>query len=83
MVIGRRLFDYTSGWAGRPPAGDHVVVVTHAAPTDWAYPDAPFTFGTDGVAGAIARAKELAGDRDVLVVAGEVGGAGRGRRPGR
>ena len=31
-VIGRRLFDITNGWDGRPPVGDHVFVVTHEAP---------------------------------------------------
>ena len=34
-VIGRRLFDMTNGWNGRPPVGDAVVVVTHRPPTDW------------------------------------------------
>jgi len=29
MVIGRHLFDTTNGWDGAPPAGDHVVVVSH------------------------------------------------------
>jgi dihydrofolate reductase len=29
MVIGRHLFDMTNGWEGTPPAGDHVVVVSH------------------------------------------------------
>ena len=76
VVIGRRLFDHTDGWGGVPPAGDHVVVVTHEAPTDWKHlGTAPFTFVTDGVEAAIARARELAGDgRDVDVAAGEIGG---------
>ncbi len=74
QVCGRHLFDHTDGWAGRPPAGDHVVVVTHEAPTDWPFPDAPFSFVTTGVADAVAQAKELAGDRDVAVSAGNVGG---------
>lgn len=73
-VIGRRLFDLTDGWNGVPAVGDHVVVVTHAPPTDWPFPDAPFTFVTDGVASAVARARELAGDGDVSVAAGDVGG---------
>jgi dihydrofolate reductase len=73
-VVGRRLFDYTNGWDGRPPAGDHVVVVTHEAPTDWPFPDAPFTFVTDGVVAAVDRAREIAGDRTVSVAAGDVGG---------
>lgn len=76
VVIGRRLFDHTDGWGGVPAAGDHVFVVTHTAPTDWKHADtAPFTFVTDGVPAAIARARELAGDhRDVDVAAGEIGG---------
>jgi hypothetical protein len=36
-VIGRRLFDMTNGWGGKPAAGEHVFVVTHQAPTDWEY----------------------------------------------
>src|SRR5262249_36851209 len=34
-VIGRRLFDMTNGWNGRPAVGDHVFVVTHQPPADW------------------------------------------------
>src|ERR671917_2704065 len=72
-VIGRRLFDMTNGWNGKPAAGEHVFVVTHRRPTDWEYADtAPFTF-VDGVEEAIAAAKEFAGDRDVDVAAGQIG----------
>ncbi|MFZ0080057.1 MAG: dihydrofolate reductase, partial [Trebonia sp.] len=36
MVIGRHLFDITNGWEGVPPAGDHVIVVSHRPrPDDW------------------------------------------------
>jgi dihydrofolate reductase len=73
-VIGRRLFDLTNGWNGRPPVGEAVFVVTHRPPTDWPFPDAPFTFVTDGVAGAVAQAKAFAGDKDVSVSPGKVGG---------
>jgi dihydrofolate reductase len=73
-VIGRRLFDHTNGWNGRPPVGEAVFVVTHRPPTDWDFPDAPFTFVTDGVASAVAQAREFAGDRDVSVTPGNVGG---------
>ena len=73
-VIGRRLFDLTNGWNGKPAAGEHVFVVTHQPPTDWEYVHtAPFTF-VDGVENAIAAAKDFAGDRDVDVAAGQVGG---------
>jgi dihydrofolate reductase len=72
-VIGRRLFDLTNGWGGVPAVGDHVVVVTHEPPTDWPFPDAPFTF-VAGIEEAIAQAKLLAGDRDVVVSAGNLTG---------
>jgi dihydrofolate reductase len=73
-VIGRRLFDLTNGWEGRPPVGEAVFVVTHRPPAGWDFPDAPFTFVTDGVPSAVAQAKAFAGDRDVSVSAGNVGG---------
>jgi dihydrofolate reductase len=41
---------------------------------EWAF-SAPFTFVTDGVGAAIARAREFAGaDREVDVAAGQIGG---------
>jgi len=73
-VIGRRLFDITNGWNGRPAVGDAVFVVTHEPPTDWPFPDAPFTFVTDGLAGAVDRAKAAAGDRDVSLTGGDLCG---------
>jgi dihydrofolate reductase len=74
VVIGRRLFEMTNGWNGKPAAGEHVFVVTHQPPTDWQYAGtAPFTF-VDGVEKAIVAAKEFAGDRDVDVAAGQIGG---------
>ena len=75
VVIGRRTFDLTDGWDGVPAAGEHVFVVTHQPPTDWKYArTAPFTFVTDGVAAAIERAREFAGDRIVDLAAGQIGG---------
>jgi dihydrofolate reductase len=73
-VIGRRLFDLTNGWNGRPVVGDHVFVVTHQPPADWPYPDAPFTFVTDGLPSAIAQAQAVAGDRDVSITPGNLAG---------
>jgi dihydrofolate reductase len=73
-VIGRRLFDLTNGWDGKPAAGEHVFVVTHEPPTDWEHADtAPFTF-VDGVESAIGAAREYAGDRIVDVSGGQIGG---------
>jgi dihydrofolate reductase len=73
VVIGRRLFDLTNGWNGKPAAGEHVFVVTHQPPTDWEHAgSAPFTF-VAGVEKAIAAAKAFAGDRVVDVAAGQIG----------
>ncbi|MFJ9390075.1 dihydrofolate reductase family protein [Nocardioides sp. NPDC101246] len=73
MVIGRHLFDMMNGWDGKPPAGEHVVVVSHRPKPDGWHPEASYHF-VDDVADAVARARELAGDRTVTVAAGEVGG---------
>ncbi len=70
--MGRNLFDLVNGWEGRPPAGDHVVVVSHRPKPDGWHPEASYHF-VDDVAAAIDKAKELAGERDVAVNAGEVG----------
>jgi len=67
LVCGRTLFEVAEGWQGRHTLDVPVVVVTHRVPADWAeaHPDAPFTFVTNGVEAAVARAQELAGDRVV------------------
>ena len=72
-VIGRHLFDLTNGWEGRPPAGDHVVVVSHRPKPEGWHPEASYHF-VDDVTAAICTARELAGDATVAVAAGEVGG---------
>jgi dihydrofolate reductase len=76
QVIGRHLFDFVDGWGGLPIVGDHVFVVTHRDADEWRqrYPDAPYTFCTDGVEDAMRRAIQHAGDGTVVVCAGEVGG---------
>ncbi|MER7760977.1 dihydrofolate reductase family protein [Streptomyces sp. NPDC097619] len=73
-IAGRRVFDLTDGWDGKPPSGiDHVVVVTHRPEPEGWDRGAPFHF-VAGVEEAVARAQELAGDRVVEVAAGDVGG---------
>jgi dihydrofolate reductase len=72
IVMGRRLFDLVNGWEGRPPAGDHVVLVSHRPKPEGWHPEASYHF-VDDVTAAIAQAQELAGDRTVAVNAGEVG----------
>ena len=74
VIMGRRVFDMTNGWDGVPAAGEHVFVCSHRGPEDWEFQDtAPFTF-VNGVEEVITAAKEFAGDRDVDVAAGQVGG---------
>ena len=84
LCSGERPVFGLDGWEGVPPAGDHVIVVSHRPrPDDW-HPEgrhpvhprdqqASYYFISD-VAQAIAKAKELAGDRTVAVAAGDVGG---------
>jgi dihydrofolate reductase len=73
IVMGRRLFDLVNGWEGRPPTGEHVVVVSHRPKPEGWHPEASYHFaGT--VTAAIAKAQELAGERAIAVNAGDVGG---------
>jgi dihydrofolate reductase len=67
IVMGRTSFDKNEGdggWGDGGPAGDTpCFVVTHHEPAT-AHPSI-YTFVTDGVASAIAQAKEVAGDKVV------------------
>jgi dihydrofolate reductase len=70
LVCGRRLFDITNGWNDNHPVGAPVVVVTHSAPADaerW-----PRTTFVDSVEAAIAKAREIAGDKDVTIASANV-----------
>jgi dihydrofolate reductase len=72
-IQGRHLFDLTNGWEAQPPAGKHLVVVSHRTkPQGW-HPEADVPF-LDDVAAAVEEAKRRAGDRVVAVCAGNVGG---------
>jgi dihydrofolate reductase len=72
-VVGRRLFDLTNGWEGKPPAGEHLVVVSHRPRPEGWHPEASAHF-FGGPAAAIARAQELAGDGIVALAAGDMAG---------
>jgi len=72
-IQGRHLFDLTNGWDASPPAGEHLLVVSHRPkPQGW-HPEADVPF-FDDVAAAVEEAKRRAGDRVVAVCAGNVGG---------
>ena len=82
VVMGRRMFSGGAGpWAGDPNAdgwwGDdppfHVpvfVVTHHARETAIMQGGTSFAFVTDGIEAAVARAREAAGAKDVLVSGG-------------
>jgi dihydrofolate reductase len=72
FVTGRRTFDITNGWGGRPPLGVPTFVVTHTVPQEWVYEGSPFTFVTEGVESAVEQAKTVAGDKDVAVGAASI-----------
>ncbi|HEY9293392.1 MAG TPA: dihydrofolate reductase family protein [Microlunatus sp.] len=73
IMQGRRLFDFTNGWEGRPPTGEHVVVVSHRPKPDGWHPEASYHFESS-VADGVARAEQLADGKLVCLCAGEVGG---------
>ncbi|MQY04073.1 dihydrofolate reductase family protein [Actinomadura macrotermitis] len=73
IMMGRTLFDLVNGWEGRPPAGDHVVVVSHRPKPEGWHPEASYHF-VEGAKAAVEKAQELAGERTIAVNAGEVGG---------
>ena len=72
IVMGRHLFDLVNGWEGQPPAGEHVVVVSHRPKPEHWHPEASYHF-VDDPSAAIAKAQDLAGHRTVAVNAGDVG----------
>jgi dihydrofolate reductase len=73
VIQGRRLFDQTNGWEATPPAGDHLLVVSHRPKPEGWHPEADVPF-FDDLAAAVEEAKRRAGDRTVAVCAGDMGG---------
>ncbi len=71
LVSGRRLFDIANGWNDTHPSGAPVVVVTHSAPAN-AAERWPRTAFVEGVEAAIAKAREIAGDKDVTIASANV-----------
>ncbi|MBZ5736934.1 dihydrofolate reductase family protein [Nocardioides mangrovi] len=71
-IQGRHLFDLTNGWEADPPAGDHLIVVSHRPKPDGWHPEADVPF-FDDVTAAVQEAKRRAGDRVVAICAGEAG----------
>ncbi len=72
LVTGRRTFDITNGWGGRPPLGVPVFVVTHTVPQEWVYEGSLFTFVTEGVESTVEQARAVAEDKNVAVGAASI-----------
>ena len=65
LVTGRRTFDIAKAWGGQHPMNVPIVVLTHHVPQEWIKEGSPFTFVTDGIESAIAKAKAIAGEKNV------------------
>lgn len=72
LVVGRHLWDFTGAWGGRHPMDVTTVVLTHNPPADRPLADDNFVFVTDGIEAAVAKAQEIAGDKNVVVNGGQM-----------
>ena len=72
VIMGRRSYDNSiEAWGGKGPFGDVVpcFVVTHRPP---ASAGPVFTFVTDGIESALAKAQEVAGDKRIGLMGANV-----------
>ena len=80
-IMGRGMFGPPGGgawgddpwpgwWGDDPPFHKPVFVLTHHRRESLTLSDTTFTFVTDGVEAALARAREAAGDKDVFISGG-------------
>ncbi|HEV2284864.1 MAG TPA: dihydrofolate reductase family protein [Steroidobacteraceae bacterium] len=66
MLTGRRTYEIAHGWNGTHPVNAiPVVVLTHAPPAHPPQGRSQLVFVSEGIEAAVARARELAGDKDV------------------
>jgi dihydrofolate reductase len=76
FIFGRRTYEIANGWGGRHPVNDApTFVLTHHPPADWPRGPSNLTFVTDGIASAIARARAVAGGKDI-----KLGGTSPGKQ---
>ena len=72
LVVGRHLYDLTNAWGGRHPLDVPCVVLTHNPPADRPQADESFVFVTEGIEAAVAKASEIAGDKEVGLNSGTI-----------
>ena len=72
FLTGRRTFERADGWGGRHPMDVTTVVLTHRLPEDRPAADENFVFVTEGIEAAVAAARKIAGDKNVIVNGGQM-----------
>jgi dihydrofolate reductase len=73
LVVGRHLWDLTNAWGGRHPLDVPCAVLTHSVPDGWERENESYAFVTEGgIEAAVAKARELAGEKDVVVNGGQM-----------
>ncbi len=74
VIIGRRTYENNHAWGGKGPLGSVPCIVLSPAervpPKEEIGP--VFTFDSDGIASALAKAKALAGDKDIAIMGANV-----------
>lgn len=69
-IVGRTMHDVVDGWGDDPGFGVPVFVVTHRERETDVKGDTTFTFVTGGLDEALRRAREAAGEKNVIVMGG-------------
>ncbi|MBB5868550.1 dihydrofolate reductase [Allocatelliglobosispora scoriae] len=72
LVVGRHLYDLTNAWGGHHPLDVTTVVLTHQRPVDRPDDDDDFVFVTDGIEAAVAKARQIAGEKNVVFNGGQI-----------
>jgi len=69
-IVGRTMHDLADGWGDDPGFGVPVFVVTHRPHETDIKGETTFTFVTGGLDEALRRAREAAGEKNVIVMGG-------------
>jgi dihydrofolate reductase len=69
-LVGRTMHDVADGWGDDPGFGVPVFVVTHRPHETVVKGDTTFEFVTDGTDVALDKAREAAGDKNVILMGG-------------
>jgi dihydrofolate reductase len=70
-VVGRRTYDITSGWGGKPPGKGSYLVMTHEPPPADDV-SRNFTFVTDGIQSAVRQARAASKSGIVELMGGQI-----------